>query len=124
MKCCVSCRHDLRACTPRPVGRRRLGLFSYGSGCCAEFFTGSVPGGVEAVADAGVGALLAGRSFIDVPAYERLIRGGGAGGGPPPGFAGGFVFTGGQNQRRRDAPPGAPAAGAPPPPPPPPPAAS
>src|SRR5205807_1032448 len=73
----------------RTLAGKRLGLFSYGSGCCAEFFTGGVPGGVEAVADAGVGALLAGRSFIDVPAYERLIRGGEAGGEPPADFAGG-----------------------------------
>src|SRR5205807_2035884 len=59
----------------RALAGERLGLFSYGSGCCAEFFTGSVPEGVEAVADAGVAALLAGRTFIDVPAYERLVRG-------------------------------------------------
>src|SRR5262249_58760901 len=30
---------------PRLAGQR-LGLFSYGSGCCAEFFTGLVPSGV------------------------------------------------------------------------------
>src|SRR2546421_12960027 len=113
MKCCVSCRHDLRACTPRPVGRRRLGLFSYGSGCCAEFFTGSVPEGVEAVADAGVAALLAGRTFIDVPAYERLVRGGEAGGGPPPGLARGGGFPPAQKHRRAEPPPRAPAGGSP-----------
>jgi len=91
----------------RTLAGKRLGLFSYGSGCCAEFFTGGVPEGVEAVADAGVGALLAGRSFIDVPAYERLIRGGEAGGEPPADFAGEFVFTGVKNQRREYARPGA-----------------
>src|SRR2546426_503877 len=64
----------------RTLAGERLGLFSYGSGRCAEFFTGSVPEGVEAVADAGGGALLAGRTFIDVPAYERLVRRGRAGG--------------------------------------------
>src|SRR5437867_926520 len=91
----------------RTLAGERLGLFSYGSGCCAEFFTGSVPEGVEAVADAGVGALLAGRTFIDVPAYERLVRGGEAGGEPPADFAGEFVFTGVKNQRREYARPGA-----------------
>jgi hypothetical protein len=62
---------------------------------------------VEAVADAGVAALLAGRTFIDVPAYERLVRGGEAGGEPPADFAGEFVFTGVRNQRREYARPGA-----------------
>src|SRR4029079_17597827 len=33
---------------------RRAGLFSYGSGCCAEFFTGTVPNGIESAADAGL----------------------------------------------------------------------
>src|SRR5439155_1582231 len=89
----------------RTLAGERLGLFSYGSGCCAEFFTGSVPEGVEAVADAGVAALLAGRTFIDVPAYERLVRGGEAGGEPPADFAGEFVFTGVKNQRREYARP-------------------
>src|SRR5438128_1868791 len=53
------------------------------------------------------GALLAGRTFIDVPAYERLVRGGEAGGEPPADFAGEFVFTGVKNQRREYARPGA-----------------
>jgi len=91
----------------RALAGARLGLFSYGSGCCAEFFTGMVPRGVEAVADAGVAALLAGRTFIDVPAYERLVRGGEAGGEPPADFAGEFVFAGVRNQRREYARPGA-----------------
>src|SRR5439155_1470456 len=65
------CLASLLEAEGRALAGERLGLFSYGSGCCAEFFTGSVPEGVEAVADAGVAALLAGRTFIDVPAYER-----------------------------------------------------
>jgi hydroxymethylglutaryl-CoA synthase len=85
----------------------RLGLFSYGSGCCAEFFTGRVPEGVEAVADAGVAALFSQRTFIDVAAYEQLVGAGEAGGEPPADFAGEFVFAGVQNQRREYARPGA-----------------
>ena len=91
----------------RALASRRLGLFSYGSGCCAEFFTGLVPRGVEAVSDAGVASLLAGRTFVDVPGYERLVRGGEAGGEPPPDVTGEFVFTGVRNQRREYARPGA-----------------
>src|SRR2546426_8297 len=68
------CLASLLEAEGRALAGERLGLFSYGSGCCAEFFTGSVPEGVEAVADAGVAALLAGRTFIDVPAYQRLAR--------------------------------------------------
>jgi hydroxymethylglutaryl-CoA synthase len=91
----------------RALAGRRLGLFSYGSGCCAEFFTGTVPRGVEAVSDAGVAALLAGRTFVDVPTYERLVRGGESGGEPPADFTGEFVFAGVRNQRREYLRPGA-----------------
>ncbi len=91
----------------RALAGRRLGLFSYGSGCCAEFFTGAVPRGVETVADAGVAALLAGRRFVDVDGYERLVRAGETGGEPPADFTGAFVFAGVRNQRRVYARPGA-----------------
>jgi hydroxymethylglutaryl-CoA synthase len=84
----------------RALGGRRIGLFSYGSGCCAEFFTGTVPSGVEAVADAGLGELFRARTMIDVAEYERLVAGGEAGGEPPVGFAGDFVFHGVRNDRR------------------------
>jgi len=79
---------------------RRLGLFSYGSGCCAEFFTGTVPTDVTAVADAGVEEVLRRRTVIDVAEYERLAGGGEAGGEPPPGFTGDFVLHGIRNDRR------------------------
>ncbi len=84
----------------RALAGRRLGLFSYGSGCCAEFFTGLVPA-AGAVPDAGVAAALAARTFIDVAEYERLARAGDAGGEPPAGFTGDFVFQGVQDDRRR-----------------------
>lgn len=53
---------------------RRVGLFSYGSGACSEFFSGTV--GAEAtrrVALADVDGMLAARERIDLEAYERLI---------------------------------------------------
>jgi hydroxymethylglutaryl-CoA synthase len=84
----------------RALGGRRIGLFSYGSGCCAEFFTGTVPNGVEAVADAGLRDLLKSRTMIDVGEYERLMTRGETGGEPPPAFAGEFVFQGVRNDRR------------------------
>src|SRR6185295_18184368 len=54
----------------RALAGRRIGLFSYGSGCCAEFFTGTVPNGIESVADAGIRELLNARTMIDVDEYE------------------------------------------------------
>ena len=84
----------------RALAGRRLGLFSYGSGCCAEFFTGTVPNGVESVADAGLRELLGTRTMIDVAEYERLMTSGELGGEPPPAFTGEFVFHGVRNDRR------------------------
>lgn len=84
---------------------RALGLFSYGSGSCAEFFTGAVPAGVTAVADAGVAALLAARTTIDVERYEQLLRDAETGGEPPADFSGDFVFRGVEQDRRHDGRP-------------------
>lgn len=53
---------------------RRIGLFSYGSGCCGEFFSGVVgDGAAEALRKVGVEALLEGRERIDVAEYERIM---------------------------------------------------
>jgi len=53
---------------------KRLGLFSYGSGCSSEFFSGVVgPRAAEVIARAGLDELLARRTRIDVPEYERLM---------------------------------------------------
>jgi hydroxymethylglutaryl-CoA synthase len=82
---------------------QRLGLFSYGSGCCAEFFTGDVSGEAPAVADAGVRAALAARTFVDVAEYERMIRDGESGGRPPGDFNGEFAFAGVRDARRQYA---------------------
>jgi hydroxymethylglutaryl-CoA synthase len=84
----------------RVLAGRRLGLFSYGSGCCAEFFTGVVPPQVTRASDAGVGAALAARTFVGVDEYERLLAAGESGGEPPAGFAGEFVFAGVRGDRR------------------------
>jgi hydroxymethylglutaryl-CoA synthase len=80
---------------------RRLGLFSYGSGCGAEFFTGLVPDGAAAVASAGVAELLDRRSFVEVSEYEDLVSHEEAGGEPPADFDGEFVFRGTERHRRR-----------------------
>jgi hydroxymethylglutaryl-CoA synthase len=84
----------------RMLAGRRIGLFSYGSGCCAEFFTGTMPAGAEAVADAGLRELLASRTMIDMEEYERLMTTSELGGEPPSAFTGEFVFQGVRNDRR------------------------
>lgn len=87
----------------RRLGGRRIGLFSYGGGSCAEFFSGLVPAGVANVADAGIATMLDGRTPVDVPTYERLHRGAEQGGEPPVGFTGEFVYQGVHDRRRRYA---------------------
>jgi hydroxymethylglutaryl-CoA synthase len=54
---------------------RRVGIYSYGSGSCAEFFGGVFgEGAVEAAARAGVEELLATRRSIGVEEYEEAER--------------------------------------------------
>jgi hydroxymethylglutaryl-CoA synthase len=76
-------------------GQRRIGLFSYGSGCSAEFFSGVLEGesgsrvfGLET---------LAARRRVDVEEYERLIYGGTEAPGAAPGR---FAYLGTRDQRR------------------------
>jgi len=67
---------------------KQVGLFSYGSGCCAEFFTGTfVPGSARTAARIGVADLLAARQQLTVEEYEQFARGGTDGGIPPHGDA-------------------------------------
>ena len=87
----------------RTLAGRRIGLFSYGSGCCAEFFTGTVPAGAASLGATGVRESLARRTLVDVPTYEQLLREGEQGGVPPQGFTGDFVFQGVRDDRRRYA---------------------
>jgi len=69
---------------------KRIGLFSYGSGCCAEFFTGGiVPGAARAAARIGLADMLQARRELSVEEYETFARDG-THGGTPPGEDAGF----------------------------------
>ena len=55
---------------------QRIGLFSYGSGCCAEFFAGRVVTGAGAMAaQLALAEPLADRRRYTVPEYEAIRRG-------------------------------------------------
>jgi hydroxymethylglutaryl-CoA synthase len=57
-----------------PLDGREIALFSYGSGSCAEFFTGTVVEGAAAFArGSGWRELVEGRRPIDVPEYEAIM---------------------------------------------------
>ena len=94
------CLASLLEAESRMLTGRRVGLFSYGSGSCAEFFSGVVPTSAPRVSDTGIATQLRERTLVDVPTYERLARTGDAGGEPAAGFAGEFVFHGVRNDRR------------------------
>lgn len=52
----------------------RAGLFSYGSGCCAEFFSGIVPAGAaERQAAFAIGAALDARERLDIERYDAVL---------------------------------------------------
>jgi hydroxymethylglutaryl-CoA synthase len=53
----------------------RVSLYSYGSGCCAEFYSGLVgPAARQAVSEAGLPALLDARHAVSVETYEDVER--------------------------------------------------
>jgi polyketide biosynthesis 3-hydroxy-3-methylglutaryl-CoA synthase-like enzyme PksG len=55
---------------------RRIGLFSYGSGCCSEFFSGVVPADAPArLAEMGIASGLDRRHRLSMSEYESLLRG-------------------------------------------------
>ena len=63
---------------------REIALFSYGSGSCAEFFTGRFVRGAVTVARAiGAGAALDARRTLTVAEYEALVAQPTTGGEPP-----------------------------------------
>jgi hydroxymethylglutaryl-CoA synthase len=52
----------------------RIGLFSYGSGCTSEFFSGVIAAGAaERIAAAQIGELLSARERISIAEYERIM---------------------------------------------------
>ncbi|HEU4538726.1 MAG TPA: hydroxymethylglutaryl-CoA synthase [Polyangiaceae bacterium] len=62
------------ACSPRPLDGARVGLFSYGSGSCAEFFSGTVnPGAQARVRSLGLPAMLDARRALSVAEYEEAM---------------------------------------------------
>ncbi|WP_316976530.1 hydroxymethylglutaryl-CoA synthase family protein [Shumkonia mesophila] len=58
------------------AGPCRVGMFSYGSGCCSEFFSGVVtPDGQRRLRARGIGAELDRRHRLSLEEYELLLRG-------------------------------------------------
>ncbi|MET0556486.1 MAG: hydroxymethylglutaryl-CoA synthase [Vicinamibacteria bacterium] len=58
-----------------PRAGARVGLYSYGSGSCGEFFSGTLREGARAAVGAhGIAAHLAARRALDIPDYEAVVR--------------------------------------------------
>src|SRR5262249_45863074 len=56
------------------LSRARIGMFSYGSGCTSEFFSGVVsPRAEERIAWAQLDDMLAARERVSIVEYERLM---------------------------------------------------
>lgn len=81
---------------------QRIGLFSYGSGCTSEFFSGVVgPRAAERVKAAPLAEVLAGRERITIEEYERIMAmTAPLEGAPRPGS---FRFTGVVDHKRQYA---------------------
>ena len=78
----------------------RLGLFSYGSGCTSEFFSGVVgPRAADRVKAAPLAEVLAGRERISIEEYERIMALTAPLDTPP--RPGSFRFTGSVDHRRQ-----------------------
>lgn len=79
---------------------QRIGLFSYGSGCTSEFFSGVVaPRAAERIAAARLDEVLGARERISIAEYERLMSITAPLGEPP--STGTFRFTGVADHRRQ-----------------------
>ncbi len=62
------------ATSPTPLDGQRIGLFSYGSGSCAEFFAGTVtPGAQDRVRALDLPALLDARRQVSIAEYEQVM---------------------------------------------------
>jgi len=82
---------------------REIALFSYGSGCCAEFFTGRfAAGAADAASRIAAAELLDARRSLSVEEYERCARSS-VGEPPTTDGAGTFFFAGVHDDRRRYA---------------------
>lgn len=58
---------------------KRIGVFSYGSGCCSEFYSGvTTAQGQERQRRFAIGSQLDGRYELSMDEYEKLLRGSGA----------------------------------------------
>jgi len=85
----------------RELAGREVGLFSYGSGCCAEFFAGRFTGSCATAARSiGAAELLASRREIDVEQYEAFTCEGSAGGTPGREEAGAAYLAGIRDHKR------------------------
>ena len=89
---------------PPALAGKRIGLFSYGSGCASEFFSGVVgKGAAERIQRARLDEVIGARERVTVDEYERLMA------FPPetppdiPPAPGGFRFTGMHQHRRQYA---------------------
>jgi len=59
---------------PAPRPGARIGMYSYGSGSCAEFFAGTLGGAARSVVGARrIGAHLASRRKLSLSDYERIV---------------------------------------------------
>ena len=66
---------SLLSTSTRDLDRERIGLFSYGSGSCAEFFAGTVVAGAQARVNAlHVQSLLDARRQLTIEEYETIMR--------------------------------------------------
>jgi hydroxymethylglutaryl-CoA synthase len=92
----------LHAQGPALAGKR-IGMFSYGSGCSSEFFSGVIgPFAAERIEGANLDAILGERTRIDVAEYERIMslpREQTLDGGPEPSSSS-FRFAGVRDHRR------------------------
>lgn len=78
-----------------------IGLFSYGSGCCAEFFSGHfVAGAAAAAAQINLADLLERRQELTVEDYEEFARCASSG-GMPPGEDPAFCYFAGVRDHKR-----------------------
>ena len=61
--------------TVRPASGHRVGLYSYGSGCCSEFFSGTIgQDSTDALAPMQIGQHLAARRALTFAEYEPLLQ--------------------------------------------------